>query len=132
MSVKDIASNLRTALLSAIAVAANGVVNGNSVDGADYELGLMFVFDTSDYTDGDHAVSLEESDDDAAWTAVPAEKLIGTPPVISAASVEGDALPKLGVFSNKRYVRPVITSTGVTTGADIRVLDVQKAEHMPV
>lgn len=137
MAVKDNVSDIRASQNDTIAVSADGTVAGNAVDTADYELGLTFVAFTTAYTDGTHVLGAQESDDDGAtdpYTAVSADKLII--PVAgdnsaAAAVNEGDACIKVGVFSNKRYVKPIITSTGVTTGATFSVMDIQKTEYGP-
>jgi len=132
MAIKDIASNLKAVCSQIEIVGANGATQGATIDTANYELGLMFTAMCVQYTDGDYAISAEESDDGSTWTNVPSEKIIGTATVIDAAVAENDTLSKFGVFSNKRYVRSEITATNVTTGAIIIVMATMGDELMPV
>ena len=78
------------------------------------------------YTDGTYTPLLEEDDDIGFGTAtvVPADKIIGTTAgaAISGAQANGDVLPSIGVFSNKRYLRLSFVSTGTTTGATIAAI----------
>lgn len=130
MAVKDNVSALQFTKNDEISVSGNGTVEGNSIDTAHFEEGVcVFAYCTA-YTDGTHNLSFTESDDNVTFTAVPAEKLIGSGSV-GAASAEGAALAKVGVFSNARYVKPAVVSTGVTTGATIDIFAVKSAELQP-
>lgn len=136
MPVKDIASDLEVLKNNALSVTADGQLTGDSVDMADFGEGGMITANVTAYTDGQHAVTVQESADDGAsdpWTDVPAEKLIinGTN-VASALTAAGDALAKVGFFSTKRYIRPAVDSTGVTTGADLSLFVTRKGELLPV
>jgi len=143
MSVRDQVTKFNLVpLILPVTIGANGVTNGASVDNADSECGLSFLLSIMGVrTDGDFTLSLEESDDDSTWAAVPAEKIIhggdDTPGnggvtsvanvVLSAATALKANSAKIGVFSNKRYVRPVITAAAVTTGATL--VTVQAVKH---
>lgn len=109
--------------------ATNGVI----IDTADFDMGIKFAFDVSAYTDGSYAISYEEGDDsglsDAA--AVPADKVIGAAVTLTAATAAGAVFTGNGVFSTKRYVRAVITSTATTTGATMSAVAVQAGEYNP-
>ena len=142
MSVREQVTMMNLATLISANIAANGVTNGESVDGRNDELGLSFFLSIrGTYTDGTYTLSLEESDDNSSWSAVPAEKLVfggsdnpeaggviagQTSIAVSAATAVGANAAKVGVFSNKRYVRPVVTASGVTTGAQNVNVDVVK------
>jgi hypothetical protein len=124
MSVREMATKIEIEQLFNTAIASDTTTNTDGVDGADFELGLTFIMSLPVYVAGDFSFTLEESDDDGvsdAYTAVPAKKIIhkngvivdgsNASAVISAVAAAGDILTaKLGVFSNKRYVRAVILS----------------------
>jgi len=136
MPVKDIASDLEVLKNTAVSVAADGQETGESVDMADFGEGGMVVADVTSYTDGAHALTVQESADDGdsdPWTDVPAEKLIinGTN-IASNETSEGDALVKVGFFATKRYIRPAVDSSDVTTGAEIALSVIRKGEILPV
>ncbi|MGV9755432.1 hypothetical protein ACWDUC_06290 [Streptomyces tricolor] len=101
----------------AIAARTNGTVNGTSVDlheNKDASRSAMLVVHTGTITDGSHAVILQESDDNAAWTTVAATDLQGTAPTI--ASTDDDTVFELGYKGYKRYLRASVTTSGATTG----------------
>lgn len=133
MAIRDNHSNqaVRRAL-TPTAISGNGTTNGAIIDTADFDMGVKFAFDVSAYTDGSHAVSFEEGDasnlSDAA--AVPSDKVLGGALTLSA--VSSGNLKSRGLIGTKRYVRCVITSTGVTTGATIGGVAVLGAEVSPV
>lgn len=114
-----------------IAIGTDTITNGVIFDTADYDMGIKFAHNITAYTDGTYTISYEDGDDsglsDAA--AVPAEQVIGDALALTAATV--GAYPSNGVFSTKRYVRQVITSTGTTTGATINSVIVKRGEYNP-
>lgn len=132
MAIQDIASDLKPVVESLAIISANGVTNGNAVDTAGFECGIMFIAECVQYTDGEYTVTLEESDDNITFEAVPAGKIIGSIAVIDGLSAEGDTLGKLGVFSNKRYVRSVVTAANVTTGGAVGITALLRGELRPV
>jgi len=136
MSVKDIKSQLQSNVAFIGEVTSDVVTNGAIIDNADYDLGIMFIVQAVAYTDGTYNFAIEESDDSgmAGRTMVPADKIIGdiTSLEIDAANTSGDLLGSVGVFSNKRYLRMIVVSTGVTTGATISAVVVQSGEIVPV
>lgn len=134
MPTRDNHSNqLMLEALASTAISTNTTTNGVIIDTADYDMGIKFGFDVSAYTDGSFAISYEDGDDaalaDAA--AVASDKIIGDAVTLTAATAAGAAFTGNGVFSTKRYVRAVITSTGVTTGATISGIAVQAGEYNP-
>lgn len=101
------------------AVRANGTVNGTGVD----RLALathgkcesaLVVITTDTITDGSHAVTIQESDDNTAWNNVAAADLQGAAPTIVAA--DDDKVFQVGYTGSKRYIRPSVTTSGATTG----------------
>jgi hypothetical protein len=136
MSVKDIKSQLQSNVAFFGTIASNTTTNGSIIDNANYDLGIMFVVQCTNYTDGTYSFTIDEGDDASLSdaTTVPAEKIIGNLSSldISAANVAGDSLNSVGVFSNKRYLRLNVVSTGTTTGATINAIVEQSAEVVPV
>ncbi len=104
------------------AARVNGTATGSTVDrtlsgggGAnEWHQSAMVVVQTGTITDGSHAVSVEHSDDGAAWSAAPATDLQGSAPTILAA--DDDRVFEVGYIGNKRYLRVVVVTTGATTG----------------
>lgn len=129
MSDKDIASDLVSIQVHNATVAANGVTVGSSVDNADFDLGLMFTA-SAVWTDGTFVLGAEDSDDDITFAALAADKYIGAATITTNVGI-GTVQPKFGVFSNRRYVRPTITASGVTAGAVIAITATQKTEYAP-
>lgn len=89
--------------------------NGASADLRGFHSCLVIV-DSDLWTDGTHTISLEDSDDNAAFTAVPASNIIGSTPVIDGATKDDQAY-KFGYSGGKRYLRVITTVAGATTGA---------------
>jgi len=130
MAIRDIKSNLVVKVGASLTVTADGVMTGATYDTADYDMGIMLALTALAYTDGDHAISLQDSDDGSSWADVAADGVIGEV-TISSAYTPSTAIPSLGLFSNRRYVRVKITSTSVTTGAMLVPIFVFGAEQLP-
>jgi len=100
----------------------NATANGTAVDrtlsGAsgtnEWFSSAMLLVHTGTITDGSHAITLEESDDNSAWAAVAAANLQGSLPTIAAAN--DDTLYEVGYTGTKRYLRAVTTVTPGATG----------------
>jgi hypothetical protein len=132
MAIKDLKSTIDLVLNATVAVSATGSEDGGAVDTSNF-LTLTFGLDCTAYTDGTHTLSLLESDDNGvtdAYAAVPAAALIGSYPSITAATADGASMGTVGLFSNKKWVKPVIVSTGVTTGATIEIVQINGLERM--
>lgn len=112
---EEITSGIRYSHSINQAIAANGAVNGSSIDTANFGLGVTAVLDVTGRTDGSYLLSLEDSDDDASFAAITSSKLVGSVTALSANS--SGVLKKIGAFGTRRYVRAVVTASSVTTGA---------------
>lgn len=114
-------------------ISTNTTTVGAIFDTAHYELGFSVFLSAPAWTDGTYTLKLEESDDSGMAGAVdiPSAKLIGALPAVSAATVDAAVLGKVGVFSNLRYVRVSIVSTGTTSGATIATHVIEHAEVCP-
>jgi hypothetical protein len=146
MSVREQVTKMNLATLFASTITTNDTVQGTPVDGADDELGLSFFLGLSGYTDGNYSLSLEDSADDGSgaplgdWTAIPDKKIVfggsDTPGangvqsangvVTSGETALGESHAKIGVFSERRWVRPVILSVAVTVGVTLATVSVVK------
>lgn len=115
-------------------IGSNTTTTGAIIDTADFDLGLCFAVLVTARTDGTFTLKIEDGDDaalaDAADVAT-AQLVYGALPAISAGASEGDIMAKEAVHSTKRYVRPSIVSTGVTTGATVQVVAIKWAELLP-
>lgn len=123
MAIRDNTSTQSVNLLFNAAIATDTDTNTFSIDTADHDFGVMFTMAVTDYTLGDITLALEESVDNSVWVDVPAEKLITTSAGVAIGAetdaTAGDAMVRLGVFSNERFVRGVITSDN---SADLTVI----------
>lgn len=104
------------------------------LDTADYDNGVVFAFAAQVWASGSFEPKLEHSDDSgmAGAVDVPAANIIGSivNATLDAATVEGAAMPSLGVVGVKRYVRVSIVSTG-TADATIVVTAIKMPELLP-
>lgn len=107
---EDLRSNIDIAHSLAPA-ARTASANGAGVDLQGYESAVV-VFYAGVVTDGTHTPSIEESDDNSTYTAVSAAQTQGTLAVLAA-----NVPQRVGYVGHKRYIRPVITAAGTTTGA---------------
>lgn len=99
------------------AARVNGTVNGTAVDRAEddsFFQDALVVVSTGVITDGSHAISVEHSDDNSIWAAVPAADLQGVAPTIVAA--DDNKIFEVGYQGRKRYLRVVAVTSGATTG----------------
>lgn len=101
-----------------IAPAGNrtATINGTGVDTKEH-LRTAIVFDLGTITDGGWTPSVDESDDNSAWSAVAAADLTGED-AIERTSANDETQLVWGYTGTKRYVRATVTeSTASTTGA---------------
>lgn len=110
--------------LNATAIATNTATNGTAVDldqtGQDFRIATAVIL-TGAWTDGTFTPKVQESPDGTtAWTDVPADRIQG-----GAALGSANALTEIGVVpdpGSKRFLRVVVTSTGVTAGANVAAI----------
>lgn len=134
MAIKDAVTRFRVLQSGLDAISSNTTTAGEIFDTADYDEGISFAMACSNYTDGTYTLKIEHGDDPGLSDAADVDSsmlIYGTLPTITAATADGDALPREGVHSTKRYVRASVVSTGVTTGATIQVLIVKHGEYLP-
>lgn len=109
------------ASLNVATISSNTTSNGTAVDldqsGQDFRVVTMVAI-AGTMTDGTYAFKVQESaDGSTGWTDVPAARLQGSNPSIAAS--EDNVVKEVGVIpepGTARFLRAVVTSTGVTTG----------------
>lgn len=107
--------------LNTAAIATNTTTSGTAVDldqaGQDFRSATAVVV-AGALTDGSYAVAVQESaNGTTGWTAVPADRLFGSIPAITA--TDDNKVYEIGVSTdpgNAPFLRVTITSTTVTTG----------------
>lgn len=115
MATRDLTGDVSLAPSAVPAARTNGTVNGTGVDTSGYDAVSCYV-NAGVWTDGTHAVKVQDSDDNSSFADVAAGNLIGTLVSITSAPTASKNLEQ-GVINNRRYVRLVITTSGATTGA---------------
>lgn len=131
---KDISQRLQNRSCVAAPITADGAVNGASVDTQEIQGGLFFSAGAIAYTDGTHVLSFEEADDTGFTVnagAIDASQLVGSIADISAATANGGVFESVGVLYTRRYVRAVVTSSSVTTGATVIVMATESPDNKP-
>lgn len=103
-------------VVSALAPAARTAsANGSAIDLQGYDSATV-VFATGAWTDGTHTPKIQESDDGSTnWTDVAAGDLVLAFSAVSSSAGQ-NAVQRQGYVGYKRYIRPVLTISGATTG----------------
>lgn len=111
MASKDIYSNIGVAETLAPA-SRTASVNGTGVDLAGYESAAVVIErGAAGGTTPSFTFEVQESDDNATFTAVAGANLQGTEPVVTAAG----APVMIGYLGAKRYIRAAITAASGTS-----------------
>lgn len=109
--------------------AYTAAVDGDGVDVSD-ALGAVVVFNIGAWTDGSFDLQVEESDDDATYTAVADADLNGTEKTIDGAA-DDQTVEAYGYLGNKKFVRASLVSvTGTTTGCEFGATVVRELAHV--
>lgn len=117
--MRDLSSDV-TVVQSIAPIVGNNTTEGTGtgVDLQGYEAAMVvFNFGISgDTLSGSVYVtpSLQESDDNSAWSAVAAADQVGTLTVIDDAAEDPDEM-QVSYIGGKRYIRPLVTFTGTHT-----------------
>lgn len=117
-AIKDIILRLR-GLTQAARVTGGSPYNAT---GGDFSNAIenKIDFEIEAWTDGTHALKLQDSPDNSAWTDVVAADQVGT--LTSVTGTGGQQMTQqVSYIGNKRYARGVITSSGTTTGCVIGI-----------
>jgi hypothetical protein len=105
--------------------------DGAGVDLQGYDGGALVVLAVGDWTDGTHAVAVEESDDDSTYTAVAADDLDGSFSALDAAG-DDSTVQLVGYLGSSRYVRVSVLVTGSpATGAVYGAAVLRSAKYQP-
>jgi len=136
MPIRDIRSNFKPILAQTDVISTNTTTDGASIDTKDFDLGLMFLFVATAYTDGTYTPVIEESATGAfagEENVVADVNLVGTEAgaALSAATAENGVIASIGVVGTKRYVRTTIVSASTSTGATISTIAVAAPEIVP-
>ena len=132
MPVKDNnSSNVLTSSDGATVATDTTTTFITSIDTKDLDNGISFGLLVTAYTDGDYALVIQDSADNSVFADVDSSMVIGTPVSVDAAYTEGDAIPKIGVFGTRRYLRATVVSTNTSTGATMQVVTQQSNEVVP-
>jgi hypothetical protein len=127
MSLRAISQELPTVPLigpKAITTTTNGTALDLSATDAD-----MIVFNPGVWTDGTHTLSLQDSPDNATWTNVTTANQVGTlTPITSSATA---VVQQVSYIGPARYLRPVVTVSGATTGVVLDVFAIVKHKKQP-
>jgi hypothetical protein len=122
-ATRDLRSNVNVDLVFYRQFLSNETHPSSILDTADYDGGIMFSFAVYKYVDGTYTTTIYESDDSAmsGATVVSTENLIGpiSDLVFTSDTLEQGPMPAIGIVGTKRYVQARITSTAITTGAEI-------------
>lgn len=137
MPERDIRSNLAVDLAFYAAIAADTTTNGQVLDTAHYDGGIMFAFAAPIYASGTFTPLIEESiSATGPWTTIPDTRLIGTTveAAITAATAVGDVMPTIGLkwlAGEARWVRVNVVSAGGASGT-IAAVTIKNPELKPV
>ncbi len=121
--MRDLKNNIDE--VTSIAPAAHAAsVNGTGVDLKGFD-GAVVSFVVGAITDGTHTPTVEESDDNITYTAVAAADLEGT-----LVDLTANTNQRVGYKGSKRYIRPVSTVAGATTGGVYAATVIRGIAHM--
>lgn len=129
MANADIKSNVDVDQ-SFVKAAVTATANGASFEISDYHA-ISVLIDVGTWTDGTHTFTIEESDDNSAWSTVTTDIWGDTPAVVSDATTD-DTKFRIGYKGNNRFLRVVTTVAGATSGAvyGALILKGQKSEGL--
>lgn len=99
--------------------------NGAAHDMQGYE-SLDYIVHVGAAIDGDFTVALEQSPDNGSgsptgvWTAVPADEVLGTNPVVIV-TAHTDSVARIGSVGKERHQRAVLTETATNTAGIVGI-----------
>lgn len=114
-------------VLDIAAITSNTATNTSIVDTAGFEA-LEFLFSSSTVTDGTYVVSLQHGDDASLSdaTTVSSDETLGAFTYVAA---DDNVAKRVGYIGKRRYVRAVLTSTGVATGGTFGAVSILGTPH---
>jgi hypothetical protein len=98
-------------------------INGLSIDLQGFQ-GSAVVFSVGTVTDGVHTPKVEESDDNSNWNDVSSVDQEGT-----LSDLVSGTNQRVGYKGAKRYLRAVLTVSGVTIGAQVAGIVLRGMPH---
>jgi hypothetical protein len=107
--------------------ASTATTNGTALDLSAVTANTI-IFNPGAWTDGTHTPSLQDSPDNVTWTNVTPANQVGT---LTPWSSGAAAVQWVDYIGPQRYVRPVITVSGATTGMFLSVEAVVKYKKQP-
>ena len=120
--MKDLKNNL-DALNSIDPDDHTATINGLSIDLQGFQ-GSAVVFSVGTVTDGVHTPKVEESDDNSNWNDVSSVDQEGT-----LSDLVSGTNQRVGYKGAKRYLRAVLTVSGVTIGAQVAGIVLRGMPH---
>ena len=133
MAVKSMSSSLDlSSAMPYLRIQIARTVNGFIIDTSDYEAGLVFFFGIFDRLGGEFVYKIYEGDksDMSDAVLIPPEKFTSSNIDFSGEISPGESLYKVGIFSNKRYVRLDVISSGTGIDGYIFASVVQGIEYL--
>ena len=135
MPIKEQATK-QVVINALLPTACSGVtpVNSGIIDTADYDNGIYFVMSITSWTAGAVALTIYEDDAVAMGTETIVTSLIYTSPTLDTAVTATTSiatpvgLPKLGVYSTKRYLRAKLTGTAAACDLTAQVIAIANPE----
>lgn len=130
--MRDLFNNVKlSSALNAAAIASNTTVNGAVIDTRGFD-SLAFAIVSGTLTDGTYTVKLQHGDllngSDMVDTVASEVHTPNGAATIAFAATDDNVTKKIGYAQGKaikRYVRLVVTTTGVTTGGTLAAVAVQ-------
>ncbi len=134
MATNDLRSNLKQIVPLRANLTANGVRPSIVFDTAKFDLGIMITSVIAPFTQGTYTFSVLEDDDPGfgSPTLVPDENLIGTPPTLTAQTMQGDVLGTFGVFGTKRFLRIDVLIANVAGDNHMAITVTMAGENLPI
>lgn len=133
MAIKEQSTNYEVQMSLDGDVTSNTASAGAIIDAADYDNGVGFALCLSTAPSaGTFTLSVQEGDEsDGSDMAAAANTVWSSNPAITSQTSDGDNWVKQAVYSNKRYVRGVVTSTGISGTGHVTMVAILFPEVLP-
>ncbi|MFQ5482367.1 MAG: hypothetical protein ACE5ER_06370 [Nitrospinaceae bacterium] len=123
--MRDLKNNVDvTVSLIPAVYATNQAEAGAGVDLQGFDAAQV-AFLTGAFTDGAFTPKVQESDDNSNWTDVAATELDGALAALAASTVQ-----RAGYRGGKRYLRPLVTVSGATSGGALSAVVLRGRPHL--
>lgn len=138
MAIKDIANQLLPKLIFEAEINNSGQLFSPEFDTADFDAGLMITaFKVAETGASGHSIRLQESDTSGGpfTTISDLNKIVAHDDnaiiLTLPADTSGDTLQKMGLISNKRYIRVSVDSSVTNGDSQICVILMASNENLP-